>query len=242
MHFDSQIAAQYVKALPLLEAWFYDPTNERTLIGVNAAGIRGVAAGPAGSASAPLRTYNTWANAELVKLLRGVWDFDALHSLEGMEAFHADLITSVESAWLAHGFPSLARHQSYRLSDSFIKWMRIGSTSRPQIARAAHDFGHVIVNGPTLNLLERLCNDVPTYSTRMAPDDTITSYRKIQAIVREFCRQHGGTPVLFDVFARNAHVASASAPASLTAAGGRSAPVRGLRRQLAQVSMLVVSP
>jgi hypothetical protein len=153
---------------------------------VNAAGVRGVAAGPAGSASAPLRTYNTWANAELVKLLRGFWDFDALHSFEGMEAFHADLVASVESAWLAHGFPSLARHQSYRLSDSFTKWMRIGSTSRLQIARAVHDFGHVIVNGPTLNLLERLCNDVPTYSTRMALEDTLRATGKFKPLCESF--------------------------------------------------------
>ena len=39
MHFNTQIAAQYVTALPLLEAWFCDPTNEKTNIGVNAAGI-----------------------------------------------------------------------------------------------------------------------------------------------------------------------------------------------------------
>jgi len=66
MHFDPQIAAQYVTSLPLLEAWFCDPTNEKTNIGVNAAGIRGVAAGPAGSASAPLRAYNTCLTHHLI--------------------------------------------------------------------------------------------------------------------------------------------------------------------------------
>jgi hypothetical protein len=242
MHFNSQIAAQYVTALPLLEAWFCDPKNEKTNIGVNAAGIRGVAAGPAGSATAPLSSYITWANAELVKLLRGFWDFDALHSFEGMAAFHADLVASAGSYWLSRGFPALARHQSYRLCDSFIKWMRIGAKSRPQIARAVHDFGHVVINAPTLELLERLCDNLPSYSTQMAPLDTTASYQQIQAIVREFCRQYGGTPVLFDVFARNEHLARASVPASLMAGGGRLAPVRCLPRQLAQVSVLVVSP
>jgi hypothetical protein len=242
MHFNSQIAAQYVTALPLLEACFCDPKNEKTNIGVNAAGIRGVAAGPAGSATAPLRTYNTWANAELVKLLRGFLDLGALQSFEGMEAFHAYLVESVESFWLSSGFPSLSRHQSYRLCDSFIKWMRIGAKSRPQIARAVHDFGHIVVNGPTLELLKRLCDNLPSYSTQMAPQDTAASYQQIQAIAREFCHQYGGTPILFDVFARNERLARASIPASLTAAGGRSAPVRTLRRQLAQVSVFVVSP
>jgi len=242
MHFNSRIAAQYVTALPLLEAWFCDPKNEKTNIGVNAAGIRGVTAGPAGSASAPLRTYNTWANAELIKLLHGFWDFDLLLSCEGMEAFHADLVESVESSWLSRGFPALARNQSYRLCDSFIKWMRIGAKSRPQIARAVHDFGHVVVNGPTLELLGRLCDELPSFTTQMATADATASYEQIQATVREFCGQHGGTPVLFDVFARTEHLVWASVPSSLTAAGGRSAPVRGLRRQLAQGSVLVVSP
>jgi hypothetical protein len=242
MHFNSQIAAQYVTALPLLEAWFCDPKNEKTNIGVNAAGIRGVAAGPAGSATAPLSTYNTWANAEFVKLLRGFWDLGALQSFEGMEAFHAYLVESVESFWLSRGFPSLSRHQSYRLCDSFIKWMRVGAKSRPQIARAVHDFGRIVLNGPTLELLERLCDNLPSYSTQMAPDDTTASYQQIQAIAREFCRQYGGTLVLFDVFARNEHLARASLPASLMAASGWSAPVRRLPGQLAQVSVLVVSP
>ncbi|QIE22960.1 hypothetical protein [Caballeronia sp. SBC2] len=242
MRFNSQIAAQYVTALPLLEAWFCDPKNEKTNIGVNAAGIRGVAAGPAGSATAPLSSYNTWANAELVKLLRGFWDLSALQSVEGMGAFHAYLVESVESFWLSRGFPALARHQSYRLCDSFIKWMRVGAKSRPQIARAVHEFGHVVVNGPTLELLERLCDKLPSYSTQMAPQDTTASYHQIQAIVREFCHQYGGTPILFDVFARNEHHARASVSASRTAASGRSALMRGLRRQRAQVSALVVSP
>jgi len=242
MHFNSQIAAQYVTALPLLEAWFCDPKNEKTNIGVNAAGIRGVAAGPAGSATAPLSSYDTWANAELVKLLRGFWALGAMQSSEGMEALHAYLVESVESFWLSRGFPALARHQSYRLCDSFIKWMRVGAKSRPQIARAVHDFAHIVVNVPTLKLLERLCDNLPSYSTQMAIEDTTVSYRQIQAIVREVCRQYGGTPVLFDVFARNEYLARASVPASLTAASERSAPVRGLPRQLAKESVLVVSP
>ncbi|QIE30181.1 hypothetical protein [Caballeronia sp. SBC2] len=41
MHFDPQIAAQYVTSLPLLEVWFCDPKNEKTNIGVNAAAASG---------------------------------------------------------------------------------------------------------------------------------------------------------------------------------------------------------
>jgi hypothetical protein len=203
MPFNQELAAQYAHALPKLEAWHRNPTKEKTHIGLDVAGIRGVGTGHRGETNGPLTTYSTWASALLVNLIRGVWDIPSLASFSGFERWHRLLVESVEAYWQSRGFPELPRHQAYRLVDSFIKWMRTCTGRRPVLAQAILEHGHVIVNAPSLDALRQLCNAVPTWSTQMTRGDATAAYRLIQQLVREFCSQYGGTPLLFDVFARN---------------------------------------
>ncbi|MFL9906777.1 hypothetical protein [Paraburkholderia sp. RL17-337-BIB-A] len=136
----------------------------------------------------------------MVNLIRGVWN---IPSFAGFETWHALLVESVEAYWQSRGFPKLPRHQAYRLVDSLIKWMRTCTGRRPVLGQAILEHGHVIVNGPSLDTLRPLCNTVPTRSMQMTRVDATAAYRLIQRLVREFCSQYGGTPLLFDVFARN---------------------------------------
>ncbi|MFL9906776.1 hypothetical protein [Paraburkholderia sp. RL17-337-BIB-A] len=60
---NQELAAQYADALPSLQAWYRNPTKEKTHIGLDVAGIRGVGTGHRGEINGPLAAYNTWANA-----------------------------------------------------------------------------------------------------------------------------------------------------------------------------------
>jgi hypothetical protein len=153
MPLNHQLADRYAAALPALKAWYDDATNEKTYIGVDFAGIRGVGTGHRGEINGPLAAYNMWSNAQVVNLIRGVWDIPALASFEGFETWHALMVESIEAYWQLRGFPELPRHQAYRLCDSFVKWLRTRTTLRPVLARAIIERGHIIVNGPTLTML-----------------------------------------------------------------------------------------
>lgn len=124
-------------------------------------------------------------------------------SFSGFERWHGLLVESVEAYWQSPGFSELPRHQAYRLVDSFIKWIRTCTGRRPALAQAILEHGHLIVNGPSLDALRQLSNAVPAWSTQMTRVDATAAYRLIQQLMREFCSQYGGTPLLFDVFARN---------------------------------------
>lgn len=100
-------------------------------------------------------------------------------------------------------YPALPRIQAYRMVDSFVKWLRTRADRRPMLARAIFEHRHIIVNGPTLDALHRACTTVPVWSSQMTPLETSVSYGEIHELTREFCRQFGGTPLLFDVFARS---------------------------------------
>ncbi|CAN0622922.1 conserved protein of unknown function [Burkholderia multivorans] len=203
MPFNVELAAQYVGALPALEAWYRTAANETTDIGVDHTGIRGIGTGHRGDSNGPLTAYNAWANAQLVKLIRGGWDIALFASLSSFETWHALLLESVEAYWEMRGYGALPRGQAYRMVDSFVKWLRTRADGRPVLAQAIFEHGHIIVNGPTLDALHRVCANVPVWSTQMTPAETSASYSEIQELVREFCRQFGGTSLLFDVFARN---------------------------------------
>lgn len=89
MPFTVELAAQYVEVLPALEAWYRNAANVTTEIGVDHAGTRGIGTGHRGDANGPLAAYNAWANAQLVKLVRGVWDINSFASFLGFETWHA---------------------------------------------------------------------------------------------------------------------------------------------------------
>jgi hypothetical protein len=210
MLFNVELASQYVAALPALEAWYQSPAKEKTNVGVDRTRIRGVGTGHRGT-NGPLAAYDEWVNAQFIKLIRGEWDVVSLASFAGFETWHDHLVESIEDYWEIRSFPDLPRGQAFRMVDSFVKWLHARADGRPVLARAVFEHGHIIVNGPTLNELKRLSSMVPDWSTQMTLAEASTAYCEIQQLVRDFCRQFGGTPLLFDVFARNDVFRSAQA-------------------------------
>lgn len=53
MPFNQELAAQYAHTLPKLEAWHRNPTKEKTHIGLDVTGIRGVGTGHRGEINGP---------------------------------------------------------------------------------------------------------------------------------------------------------------------------------------------
>ncbi|MDN7856288.1 hypothetical protein [Burkholderia cepacia] len=99
----------YVEALPELEAWYRNAAKETTDIGVDRASIRGIGTGHRGETNGPLAAYNAWANAQLVKLIRGVWHIASFASVSGFETWHALLLESAEAYWEMRRYPALPR-------------------------------------------------------------------------------------------------------------------------------------
>jgi hypothetical protein len=131
MPFNEERAAQYVEAVPALEAWYRNAADETTAIGVDHTGIR------------------------------GVWDIASFAPFSGFKTWHALLLQSVEGYWEMREYPALPRSQAYRMFDSFINWLRTRADGRPVLAQAIFEHGHIIVNGPTLDALHRVCTTFP---------------------------------------------------------------------------------
>jgi hypothetical protein len=83
-------------------------------------------------------------------------------SFAGFETRRALLLEFAEAYWQTRGFSQLPRNQAFRLVDSFIKRLRTRAGGRPELAQAIRKHGHIIVNGPTLDMVGELRKTVPT--------------------------------------------------------------------------------
>jgi hypothetical protein len=81
--------------------------------------------------------------------------------------------------------------------------LRVKCNKRPHVLEAIFANGHVVLDAPTLGVLRDLHTKLSEYNLLQSEDEVQQSYRSIQQRVRDFCAEYGGSPLLFDVFARN---------------------------------------
>jgi hypothetical protein len=215
MHVDNAaLAAEYQLYLGEAEKWFRH-AKEETRAGVDTKSARGVATGYTGEPYGPLTVFNEWADRRFAKQLApGYFDKANLTDRAAFDVWQAEMVRDIRAHWSkkrAPGtrgktheieFPPLPFLQAARLANSFIKALRVKCYKRPHVLEAILVNGHVVLNAPTLGMLRELYTNVPEYNLLQSEEAVQQSYRSIQQGVRDFCTKYGGTPLLFDVFAR----------------------------------------
>jgi hypothetical protein len=216
MHADNAaLAAEYQRYLGEAEKWFRH-AKEKTHAGVDAKSSRGAVTGYTGEPFCPLAVFNEWADRRFAKQLAPAY-FEAanLSDRAALDVWQAEMVRDIRDHWLKKRtletrgkpkeieFPPLPFLQAARLVNSFIKALRVKCEKRPHVLEAIFANGHVVLNGPTLAVLRDLYIKVPEYNLKQGEEEIQESYRLIQQGVRDFCAEYGGTPLLFDVFARN---------------------------------------
>jgi hypothetical protein len=216
MHADNAaLAAEYQQYLGEAEKWFRH-AKEDTHAGVNTKSARGVATGYSGEPYGPLAVFNEWADRQFAKQLApGYFDAANLADRAAFDVWQAEMVRDIRAHWSKKRapemrgrtrqieFPPLPFLQASRLANSFIKALRVKCNKRPHVLEAIFANGHVVLNAPTLSVLRELYTNLSEYDLLQSEDEVQQSYRSIQQRARDFCTEYGGSPLLFDVFARN---------------------------------------
>jgi hypothetical protein len=216
MHADNAaLAAEYQQYLGEAERWFRH-AKEATHAGVDTKSARGVATGYTGEPYGPLAVFNEWADRQFAKQLApGYFDAANLSDRAAFDVWQADMVRDIRAHWSRKRasetrdkthqveFPPLPFLQASRLANSFIKALRVKCNKRPHVLEAIFANGHVVLDAPTLGVLRDLNTKLSEYNLLQSEDEVQQSYRSIQQRARDFCAEYGGSPLLFDVFARN---------------------------------------
>jgi hypothetical protein len=212
---NAALAADYQQYLGEAEKWFRH-AKEETHAGVDAKSARGVVTGYTGEPFGPLAVFNEWADRQFVKQLApGYFDAANLTHRPAFDIWQAEMVRDIRAHWSKKRavqtrgkthqieFPPLPFLQASRLANSFIKALRVKCNKRPHVFEAIFANGHVVLNAPTLTVLGDLYTKVSEYDLRQREGEVQQTYHSIQQRVRDFCAAYGGSPLLFDVFARN---------------------------------------
>jgi hypothetical protein len=213
--YNAALAAEYQEYLEHAEKWFRH-AKEGTHAGVDAKSARRVVTGYTGEPFGPLAVFNEWADRRFAtQLAAGYFDAVNLTDRAAFDVWHAEMVRDLRSHWSKKRvpqtggkanqieFPPLPFLQASWLANSFIKALRLKCNKRPHVLEAILANGHVVLNAPTLAVLRDLCAKVSNYNLLQSEDEVQQNYRSIQQCVRDFCTEYGGSPLLFDVFARN---------------------------------------
>ncbi|SDC86261.1 hypothetical protein SAMN05421548_11154 [Paraburkholderia lycopersici] len=186
---------------------FNDINNEPTPRGATPAAFMGNQSGPADWEPSAYRIFNDWGAAVLKQLseqkrngtLAGTFGSQA-----SFDTFHRELVSSLDAFWLARAHPDFpaSRSQLHKLVNLFVKWLRtkVPAEIRPRIEEQAH----TTLNTPTLARVAALLDDQALRFP--ANEDFDGWYADTQARIRAFTVEHGGSPIIVDVWSRQSYL------------------------------------
>lgn len=199
MPINRKIADHYEAYVPRGESWLATHPDD-TFGGIEKSAWRGISSK---SAAETKEAYEAWV-AQLVKRFkRGEFDFDAINTLQGFEAFHASLVDGAKALWDARGLEAQSHHVMLLLTDSAVKYLRRTDNDRwPVLHQAVRTYGHTVLDEPGQSLLKELFDDEKRYIPGGTSEEIEASYKAQQARIRDFCEQYGGSPLVVDAYIR----------------------------------------
>jgi hypothetical protein len=197
----------YRASIEICRKEFNDINNETTLRGATPAACMGNHSGPAGWEPSPYRIFNEWADTVLKQLIdlkrKGelVGTFDSQASFD---QFQRGLVASLDAFWKTRAhedFPP-SRRLLHKLVNLLVKWLRIKVS--PDIRPLIERHGHTTLNTPTLGRLGALLEDA---ALQFPADENFDRwYAETQERIRVFTAEHGGSPIIVDVWSRKSHL------------------------------------
>jgi hypothetical protein len=200
MTINTKIADHYEAYVPQGENWLATHAED-TFGGIDKSAWREIS--PKSTAVAK-EAYEAWV-ARLVKQFKSSeFDFDALNTPEGFEAFHASSVEDIQAYWAARGLEAQPHHAVFFMVDSAVKFFRRTDNNRwPVLHQAVRKYGHTVLNEPSQSLLKELFADEKRYTSAGTTEEVDASYKTRQARIRDFCGQYGGSPLVVDAYARS---------------------------------------
>lgn len=212
---------------PKALAWWLDPKNETTKLGLNQSTVRAISTGMRG-ATGPLAIYETWAQAELAKMDSHPRMLEILRHREGFESWHAELVESLVAHWRmavqqnnvllkqAAGVyfvpvnEELSVAHRYKLVDLFVRYIRVRAADYPDLAKCCYEFGHIPLDRKSLAVISAAFGGIGAGAEFSMSDITsVAMYHTYQRLAQAICAEAGGTPLLLDVFALESTFAQA---------------------------------
>jgi len=202
MTINRKIADHYETYVPQGENWLATHPED-TFGGIDKSAWRAISIK---STDVPKEAYEAWV-ARLVKRFKAAeFDFDAINTPEGFEAFHASLVEDNKTCWAARGLEAPSHHVVLFMVDSALKFFRRTDNNRwPVLHQAVRRYGHTVLNERAQSLLKELFADEKRYISAGTTDEIDTSYKAQQARIRDFCEQYGGSPLVVDAYAHDHH-------------------------------------
>jgi hypothetical protein len=203
MPINRKIADHYQAYVARGESWLATHPDD-TFGGVDKSAWRGISIK---STADTKEAYEAWV-AQLVKRFKaGEFDFDAINTPQGFEAFHASLVDGAKAFWAARGLEAQSHHVILLLIDSAVKFFRRTDNDRwPVLHQAVRTYGHAVLNEPGQSLLKELFTDEKRYLPAGTPEEIDASYKAQQTRIRDFCEQYGGSPLVVDAYVRERDV------------------------------------
>jgi len=184
----------------------FNGNNDKTERGATPAAFMGGQSGPAGWEPSAYRIYNDWADTilkRLIEMRRQGELAGAVNSQAAFDEFHRGLVSSLEGFWIARAHPDYppSRKLLHKL-DLFAKWLRM--KVQPEIRLFIEQYGHTTLNTPTLKRLTALLDDE---TLDFPPDADFDGwYVALQERIRVLTREHGGSPVIVDMWSRKSYL------------------------------------
>lgn len=221
------VVEAYKAFQPKALAWWRDPKNETTRLGLNQSTVRAISTGKRG-ANGPLAIFEEWAQAELAKMKDHPRILDILRHREGFESWHAELVESLVAHWRgavrknndvlkqAAGVyfvpvnEELSVAHRYKLVDLFVRYIRMRAAEYPELARCCYEFGHIPLDRKSIAIISAAFGGLGAGAEFSMSDITsVVAYHTYQRLAQAICAEAGGTPLLLDVFSLEAPYAQA---------------------------------
>lgn len=203
MTINTKIADHYETYVPRGENWLATHPED-TFGGIDKSAWREISSK---STAVAKEAYEAWV-ARLVKQFKASeFDFDALDTPEGFEAFHASLVEDIQACWAARGLDAQSHHVVLLMVDSAVRFFRRTDNNRwPVLHQAVRKYGHTVLNELSQSLLKEIFADEKRYLSAGTAEEIDASYKARQARIRDFCEQYGGSPLVVDAYARERHL------------------------------------
>lgn len=160
----------------------------------------------------PSAVYRQWAKKVLMKLDSHSLERE-LETIEGFNAWHGSLATSLQSDWQSMQKGALSFAHLHKLIDLFVKWLSSHDLSSPKLSEFLVLRANCALDSQTMNKLnECLCMALPISNPSMGHIHEKNTYDFCQDLIDNFAVHFGGTRLLFDYFAWRSGGSSTSRP------------------------------
>lgn len=220
-YFNAEWLQMYEDYLPAARLWWDKNIRTKSAFGVEQTTARSYSTGQRGATSGPVAVFNEWAAYQVRALEQDPGWRQTLSTREGFDRAHAGFAASLAAHWQQRvaaisAFTEagaagerqkrvsreLTVGQKYKFVDLFVRYLWIEHSDRTLSAESNLPQARAPLDRKSLHVLSAMFNGIlmaPKFSMGMVVSEV--QYRYCQALVEMVCRERGGTPLLFDVFA-----------------------------------------